>query len=71
VLNTVSVTGRNQRQSLKFMLMRTLKRQILSNASVREEFTVVGDWVSCIGGAVGRSKKAGVRAYRIVHFPRV
>jgi len=53
------------------MLMRTLKRQILSNASVREEFTVVGDWVSCIGGAVGRSKKAGVRAYRIVHFPRV
>lgn len=58
VLNTMSVTGRNQRWSLKlFMLMRTLERQILSNASVREEVTVVGDWVSCTGGVVGESKK--------------
>lgn len=60
--------GMSLRWSLKlFMLMRT---QILSNTSVKEEVAVVGDWVSCTGGAVEGSKKAGVCAYKSVHFPR-
>lgn len=67
----MSVTGRNrlEAESEVFMLMRTLKSQILPKASVRVEVTVVGDWVSC-KGCGGGNKKAGVCAYKSVHFPR-
>lgn len=71
VLNRVSVTGRNEleMESEVVHAREDLERQILSNTSVREEVTVVGDWVSCTGGAVGESKKSRC-AYKSVHFPR-
>lgn len=70
--NRVSVTERNELEMEPEVVHahENSERQILSNTSVWEEVTAIGDWVPCTGGAVGGSKKAGVCASKSVRFPR-